>query len=75
MNNTKYIGILKWFDKEKGYGVIATNNNFSVLNQNANSNSNPNEVFLHINNWKDIVAIDLTLKVSVILRLILRKIK
>lgn len=73
MNNTKYIGILKWFDKEKGYGVIATNHNFSVLNQNANSNSNPNEVFLHINNWKDIVAIDLTLKVSVIFEIDIEK--
>lgn len=71
MNNTKYIGILKWFDKEKGYGVIATNHNFSVLNQNANSN--PNEVFLHIKNWKDFIPIDLSLEISVIFEVEIEK--
>lgn len=69
-----YIGIIKWFDKEKGYGVIGTNHNLSaLLEHNANSTSNPTEVFLHIKNWKDSVSIDLSLKVSVIFEVDIEK--
>ena len=69
-----YIGIIKWFDKEKGYGVIATNHNLSaLLEHNVNSTSNPTEVFLHIKNWNDFVSIDLTLKVSVVFELDIEK--
>lgn len=45
------IGIVKWFDNEKGFGVISiSNQSFEFENT---KHSNINEIFIHVNNWKD----------------------
>ncbi|MBK6574190.1 MAG: cold-shock protein [Saprospiraceae bacterium] len=35
------IGLINWFDDDKGFGILKTPDN--------------NEVFLHISNWKDVI--------------------
>ena len=48
------IGILKWFDNLKGFGVIVT------------TNESQKEVFLHISNWEDQNEIDQNKKIPLV---------
>jgi cold shock CspA family protein len=54
------IGLLKWFDNEKGFGVITAINPVLELieKQNVTSTEASNEIFLHIKNWKDSKPLD-----------------
>jgi len=54
------IGLLKWFDDEKGFGVITAINPVLELieKQNVTSTEASNEIFLHIKNWKDSKPLD-----------------
>lgn len=54
------IGLLKWFDDEKGFGVISAINSALELieKHNITSTEANNEIFLHIKNWKDSKPID-----------------
>lgn len=62
------IGIIKWFDSEKGFGVISTIENAVEIIQNDNVTSTEvsNEVFLHIKNWKDKNPVDTTRIIPVV---------
>ena len=54
------IGLLKWFDDEKGFGVItAINPELELIEKhNVTSTESSNEIFLHIKNWKDSKPLD-----------------
>jgi cold shock CspA family protein len=54
------IGLLKWFDDEKGFGVITAINPALELieKQNVTLTEASNEIFLHVKNWKDSKPID-----------------
>lgn len=62
------IGIIKWFDFEKGFGVVSTTENGFEILQSHNVAHIPsgNEVFLHIKNWTDKSTLDISRLVPVV---------
>lgn len=67
MEIQKYIGIIKWFNHEKGFGAISTNHDFSfIIPENEKLNQNVNEVFILRRNWKNFQTIDENINISVV---------
>lgn len=49
----KQIGLLLWYDKDKGFGLISTQESIYHNNKNMSMSQSYNEVFIHVTNWVD----------------------
>ncbi len=58
-----HIGLIKWFDIIKGFGVIVCN---EVFTESDRKRTFLSEVFLHKNNWNDNLSIDPTKNIPVV---------